>query len=240
MRARVRKASLARMGQQSGRTLHGRGRSVDAASAEFALVGCRGVELYELVEWFTTGLALADSERPVAVNLQTGKEYLPGIGPFSESATTRLAFDAPTTLRREMPPVTYEVPYPTQPKNHCDVIINEPAEWAVEIKMLRFMEDEGKLNDNTLMHILSPYPANRSALTDCTKLVASGFDTRKAILIFGYDYDGWSMDPAIEAFEILAERQVDLVAAAAFSFDGLAHPVHERGRAFGWELLPLT
>jgi hypothetical protein len=198
------------------------------------------MDLYEVVEWFTTGLARADSEEPVAANLRTGEEHLPGIGPFGESATIRLAFDAPTTLRPEMPPVRYEVPYPNQPKNHCDVIIDNPAEWAVELKMLRVMEDNGKLDDNTLMHILSPYPANRSALTDCAELVASGFDARKAILIFGYDYDGWSLDPAIEAFAALAEREVDLVATATFGFDGLAHPVHQRGRVFGWELQPLS
>jgi hypothetical protein len=43
-----------------------------------------------------------------------------------------------------------------------------PWEWAIEVKMLRFMGDNGKLNDNIVMHILSPYPEHRSALTDCT------------------------------------------------------------------------
>ena len=59
-----------------------------------------------------------------------------------------------------------------------------------------------------LMHILSPYPAHRSALTDCDKLIASGLAGRKAIVIFGYDYDGWAMDPAVEAFETLASERV--------------------------------
>jgi hypothetical protein len=31
-------------------------------------------------------------------------------------------------------------------------------EWAIEIKMPRLMGDNGKPNDNMLMHILSPYP----------------------------------------------------------------------------------
>lgn len=30
--------------------------------------------------------------------------------------------------------------------------------------------DNGKPNDNMIMHILSPYPDHRSALTDCSKL----------------------------------------------------------------------
>src|SRR5262245_58548812 len=138
------------------------------------------MELDELVEWFAAGLALADSRRPVSVS-RTGRTYLPGIGPHSESATMRLAFNASSIERRATPPVAFEVPYPTQPKNHCDVVIHEPAEWAVEIKLLRLMGDNGKLNDNMLTHILSPYPANRSAVTDCAKLINSGFDARKAM-----------------------------------------------------------
>jgi hypothetical protein len=46
---------------------------------------------------------------------------------------------------------------------------------AVEVKMLRLMGDNGKPNDNMLMHILSPYPDDNSALTDCQRLAASGF-----------------------------------------------------------------
>ena len=113
----------------------------------------------------------------------------------------------------------------------------EPG-WAIELKMLRLMGDNGKLNDNMLMHILSPYPAHRSALTDVPKLIASGFDERKAIIIFGYDYDGWMMDPAIEAFRALAANQANLVECTPASFEGLIHPVHQRGRVFGWELHP--
>ncbi len=39
--------------------------------------------------------------------------------------------------------------------------------------MLRLMGDNGKANDNMLMHILSPYPSHRSALTDCEKLLGA-------------------------------------------------------------------
>jgi hypothetical protein len=112
------------------------------------------------------------------------------------------------------------------------------ARWAIEVKMLRLMGDNGKLNDNMVTHILSPYPAQRSALTDCTKLVASPLGTQKAIVIYGYDYSGWPMDPAIEAFETLASKQVKLASHAVASFDRLIHPVHQCGRVFGWQLAP--
>ena len=104
--------------------------------------------------------------------------------------------------------------------------------------MLRLMGDNGKPNDNILMHILSPYPAHRSALTDCAKLLNSGLAGRKAILIYGYDYPQWPMDPAIDAFEALATRAADLSARHQATFSELVHSVHQVGRVFGWELKP--
>lgn len=53
----------------------------------------------------------------------------------------------------------------------------------MEVKMLRLMGDNGKPNDNILMHILSPYPEHRSALTDCDKLRGSNLSDRCAVMI---------------------------------------------------------
>ena len=82
-------------------------------------------------------------------------------------------------------------------------------------------------------------PAHRSALTDCTKLAGFQLGTHKAIVIYGYDYPDWPMDPVIEAFEALASQQSDAGQPAVASFDGLIHPVHRRGRVFGWQVRPL-
>jgi hypothetical protein len=107
------------------------------------------------------------------------------------------------------------------------------------VKMLRFNGDNGKPNDNMLMHILSPYPKHRSALTDCQKLVGSGFEQPYALLIYGYDYDEWPMEPAVEAFEQLARCRVQLGPRHFARFDGLIHPVHQRGGVFVWEISTL-
>ena len=106
--------------------------------------------------------------------------------------------------------------------------------------MLRLMGDNGRPNDNMLMHILSPYPNDRSALTDCLKLVESGLAGRKAIVIYGFDYPDLPMDPAIEVFELLARRWVHLGSRAVGSYQDLVHPVHKTGRVFGWEIAPVT
>lgn len=102
--------------------------------------------------------------------------------------------------------------------------------------MLRLMGDNGKPNDNMLMHILSPYPRDRSALADCEKLVASGLSGRKAVVIYGFDYPGLPMDPAIDAFELLARRNAKLSGRVVGAYRNLVHPVHREGRVFGWEI----
>jgi hypothetical protein len=99
------------------------------------------------------------------------------------------------------------------------------------------MGDNGKANDNMLMHILSPYPGDRSALTDCVKLLESGLPGRKAVIIYGFDYPALPMDPAIEAFEALARRWVALGERCVATYQGLVHPVHQAGRVFGWQIL---
>jgi hypothetical protein len=104
--------------------------------------------------------------------------------------------------------------------------------------MLRLMGDNGKPNDNILMHILSPYPAHRSAVTDISKLLDSGLAGRKALVIFAYEYPDWPAEPVIAAFELLASREAKLGRRVQGTTDGLIHPVHRSARVFGWELEP--
>ena len=189
-----------------------------------------------IVRDFASGLRMADEKRPQA------KSYRPGIGPHTEKETIQLAVAA--LLAVPSSPyngrVSLEVPYPNSPRAKCDVCLglSPDWQWVIEIKMLRLMGDNGKPNDNMLMHILSPYPGHRSAVTDCEKLLTSGLRGRKAVVIYGYDYDSWPMDPAIEAFEVLARSRVSLSNPVVAEVSGLAHPVHQRGRVFGWEIAP--
>ena len=63
---------------------------------------------------------------------------------------------------------------------------------------------------------------------------------RKAVVIYGFDYPSLPMDPAIEAFELLASRWIRLIARGVGSYKNLVHPVHREGRVFGWEIVPLA
>jgi hypothetical protein len=185
---------------------------------------------------FAAGVMLADAQMP------TWGGYRPGLGPHTEVQTVALVM---AELARTHPEtygaVRTGVPYPNWPRQKCDLHIapSDGRAWAIEVKMLRFMGDNGKPNDNMLMHNLSPYPRHRSALTDCQKLVGSGFEEPYGLLIYGYDYDSWPMEPAVEAFEQLACYRVQLGPRHSASFDGLIHPVHQRGGVFVWEISSL-
>jgi hypothetical protein len=102
--------------------------------------------------------------------------------------------------------------------------------------MLRLFGDNGNLNDNMLMHILSPYPEHRSALTDCEKLVESGLAGVKAILIYGFESAEFPTAPAIKAFELLARDRVTLSDRAEACFRNLIHPVHTSGIVVAWDI----
>jgi hypothetical protein len=196
------------------------------------------IELAQLVDDFAEAIQLADARGPQARNSRSGISYMPGMGPHSEAETLELVVTELSKRNLAYVPHSFGVPYPGATRQRCDWCLGSAPcwEWAIEAKMLRMFGDNGKLNDNMLMHILSPYAAHRSALTDCTKLAASALDARKALLIFGYDYDGWPMEPAIEAFEVLASRRVDLSQRHRATYDHLLHPVHQRGHVYAWEI----
>lgn len=198
------------------------------------------VSLRDLIADIGAAIKRIDARRPQASNARTGAPYQPGIGPHPETQAVALIVADLAALRPDayVGRTVTDVPYATGSRQKCDLCLGVAPDWdwAVEIKMLRLMGDNGKPNDNMLMHILSPYPGDRSALTDCTKLLASGLLGRKAIVIYGFDYPSLPMDPAIEAFETLARTRVDLGDRCEAGYAGLVHPVHASGRVFGWEV----
>jgi hypothetical protein len=188
---------------------------------------------------FAWGIEKADARSPVAVNQRSKEEFRAGMGPHTESAAVGLVMNE----LREAKPEDYRdfqsgVAYRNLPRQKCDLCIGTSPSWSwvIEVKLLRFLGDNGQPNDNILMHILSPYPAHRSALTDCNKLIASGMEGRKAIIIYGFESDDWPLEPAIKSFELLARSSVRLGPRAFATFANLVHPIHQSGAVFGWEI----
>ena len=202
------------------------------------------LELEQLVSDIGAAIRRIDSRRPQASNARTGAAYQPGIGPHPETQAVALIVAELSSINPERyaRQLYTDIPYQGLSRQKCDLCCGTPGnfDWAVEIKMLRLMGDNGKPNDNMLMHILSPYPADRSALTDCSKLLTAGLGRRKAVVIYGFDYPDLPMDPAIEAFELLARARVQLGPRASAAYADLVHPVHQAGRVFGWEIRRLA
>jgi hypothetical protein len=188
---------------------------------------------------FATAVIAADSRMPVAVNARSGVEFQAGLGPHSESRAIQLIVDELSARYPERyGEYGLSVPYPGTARQRCDWCIGTPPLWlwAIEVKLVRLLGDNGKLNDNMIMHLLSPYAAHRSALTDCAKLAASSLGTRKAILIYGFESAEWPLEPLISAFESLARDVVHLGQRSESGFDMLVHPVHRRGAVYVWEV----
>lgn len=62
-------------------------------------------------------------------------------------------------------------------------------EWAVEVKRLQFVGDNGKGNDFAVGKVLSPYLKDRGMLHDALRLQDSDFTERVAVVGYGFDYD---------------------------------------------------
>ena len=87
------------------------------------------------------------------------------------------------------------------------------------------------------MHILSPYPEHRSAVSDCLKLHSTLMGDVKAIMIYGFDHTEWPLEPAIKAFEILAGDKVQLGPRITAVFTDLIHPIHSQGAVYAWQVI---
>jgi len=190
--------------------------------------------LQRLTDHLAAAVKVVDAEMPVARNKRSGVPFAAGLGPHSEAETFDLIFrEAERAHPDAYLSVASSVPYPNAPRQRCDLKITTPkVTLYVEGKLLRLKGDNGKPNDNMLMHILSPYPQHRSALTDCLKLSTSGFDGEKTVVILGYDYSDMPLEPAILAFEKLASGLIGERSEA--SFEALCHSVHCCGKVMAW------
>lgn len=194
-------------------------------------------ELSRFTSDFALSIEQADGRAPQAASVRSKRQYQSGIGPFTEPQAVRLIAEELKNLSAIYTKVEDGVPYPHGNREKCDLSLRIGENpWAFEIKVARFKGDNGKPADQVVTHLLSPYPADRSALTDCRKLDASGFDARRAIIIYGFDFEDRSLDPVIDAFECLASELVRLGPRTCARFQGLIHPVHRHGRVFAWEV----
>jgi len=194
------------------------------------------VELVEFVADFAWGFHEADRQRPQAVGSRSGRIYQAGLGPHAENAAVALVLSA---LHQQWPKryqPAQQLQYPGT-RQRCDLGVGSPVEWAVEIKMARAFGDNGKLDDTYLKDLLSPYPSDHSALGDSIRLRQSRFTCRKAVVIYGFDYATRTLDPALQALELLMRDKGAIGERVEANLEALVHPVHSIGRVVAWEIL---
>jgi len=191
--------------------------------------------LHELVADFAAGLVAADGKRPQS------KRYKPGIGPHDEPEVVRLVL---AEMQADRPQryvdAAREVPYPDS-ADRCDLCLGGPAawHWAVEIKAARAMRDNGSPAPEHVKEMLSPYRSDRSLLGDATKVLRFPAQ-RHTVLVYGYHYPDRPLSDLLAAVRSLLALRVTVVDEADAAFDGLVHPVHQRGRVVAWEVGPQT
>ena len=188
----------------------------------------------KIISDFALSMKKIDSTKPVYVSQRKNKNiYKPGIGPHTETATINLVVNE---LKKDKfyTKIEREIKYPNSRKS-CDLKfnINDKILFS-EVKMMRIMGDNNKANDNIFMHIFSPYEKQNSALTDGLKLLKSGFDGEKSIIIYGYDYDDFPIEKTISLFEKTTKDFFNISERYSASFEKLVHPVHTRGSVYGW------
>jgi hypothetical protein len=103
--------------------------------------------------------------------------------------------------------------------------------------MIRAYGDNGKPDDNYVKDILSPYPADHSALSDAAKLRFSTLQCRKAVLLYGFEYPDRPLKPLIHALEALLEADGPIGVRSERGFTELIHPIHLQGSVVAWEVL---
>ena len=194
--------------------------------------------LPEFVEDFANALNAADGKRPAAVSPRSGRIYQPGIGPHPEDRAVDLIV-AELAISRPGLRISLRQCYPGS-KQTCDLLLGDPVEWAIEIKMFRPNGDNGKPDDTAIKDILSPFASDRSALSDCRKVAESEIAPHRAILIYGFDDQRKPLGDMVEAFETLARTRVRLGNRHEAPIGPLVHPVHRTGSVFAWEVAPLS
>lgn len=197
------------------------------------------MDLGQIVRDFAAGMEAADHGYPQASSQRDATRlYQPGIGPFGEDAAVAMTLTEMQAVRRNAYAVAGKRRYPSS-KHVCDLALGELPDWAIEVKPARLGRDNGTYEDAAIKKILSPYPDDRSAVTDCQKLSASSFAGRRAVLIYGFEDPGRPLLWLIEAFEAVAARTTPLGPREEAPLNHLVHPVFAAGHVYAWEVQAL-
>jgi hypothetical protein len=165
------------------------------------------LDLQEIIEKFSEGLVYVDTHtETVTLNSRTKVPYLVGLKTMHEVDVVK---EMVSWWKQKFPNdfttsgnVKVSFPYPNSKKDFCDLVfssddnsLNNP-EWAIEVKHISFLGDNGKNNDYNVQKMLSPYLKDRSLIHDIHKLKSNPIGRKQAVIGYCFNYDFLICDEA--------------------------------------------
>ena len=156
------------------------------------------MELQDIVNRYAAAIEDIDSSVDLGrANPRTGEIYLPGAKSLVESDLVKVVDEWwSKSFPHEMPALPHSrtgVNYPQLPRTKCDHVL--PREdlsgyaWAIEVKNITLIGNNGKRNDFSVAKTLSPFLKDRSLLHDVVRLRAYELADRHAVIGYSYTYN---------------------------------------------------
>lgn len=175
------------------------------------------MDLHFILDRFNEGLASVDrSTTVIGTNQRTRAKYLPGVPSLRETQVCdEIRRWWATTYPGDFEPegqCLREVPYPELPRARCDLVFSSPGheggshEWAIEVKRLQFVGDNGKNNDFNVQKMLSPYLKDRSLIHDIHRMRSHPLAVKHAVIVYAFSYSFESCNRALEIHPEEVER----------------------------------
>lgn len=174
------------------------------------------MNLANILKRFAEGLIYVDKNSDIHNSSRNGIKYLPGLITIYEP---QCADELMKWWVKKYPEdfySPYEVyvnySYPDHPANKCDILFtsdksnSEKPEWAIELKKIAFLGDNGKNNDYGPSKLISPFLKDRSVAHDVVKLNEADIARKKAVIGYGFNYSEESLNLALQKHPQHADR----------------------------------
>ncbi|MBT5739117.1 MAG: hypothetical protein HOI29_11185 [Planctomycetes bacterium] len=161
------------------------------------------MDLKTILERLAAALEHVDRTATTINKSNQGHSYLPGFFSLYEPQQVEALFLAWEKLYPEEPiSIELEVNYPTNRRTKCDACLrfkdelltadNQLYDWALELKYLRSIGDNGKKNDFFVGKAVSPYLHERSSVLDAHRLSEeihrNQLAKRAAVIMYGFEF----------------------------------------------------
>ena len=178
------------------------------------------MDLKAIAKRFAEGLTYVDAHTSIVSyprGIATQPPYLPGVPTMHERDVASEFMDwwiekYPADIN---PSYAHqlEVPYPNLARASCDIVFSSDGtwmpepEWAVEIKRIQLVGNNGNNNDYGLAKVLSPFFKDRSLAHDLRRQQKHAFARNHACIGYVFSY---SFETLEEASQLHPEKEVEL------------------------------